>query len=232
MIRIRKSEERGETGAYWLDSRHSFSFGNYYDPAQMGFGPLRVINEDWVAPGAGFGMHPHRDMEILTYILDGALEHQDSAGHGGVIRPGEVQYMAAGTGIRHSERNASPDEPVHLLQIWIEPERAGFEPAYAQKDFDGSMNGRLRLVASGDGRDGSLPINRDVGLYATRLAAGEEVDHKPTPGRKVWVQIARGTVELNGAALKAGDGAAIEGESRITLKAGPDGAEALVFDLD
>jgi hypothetical protein len=231
MIRIRKAAERGETGTYWLDSRHSFSFADYHDPAQMGFGPLRVINEDWVAPGAGFGMHPHRDMEILTYVLEGAVEHQDSAGHRGVIRPGELQYMAAGTGILHSEQNASKDEPVHLLQIWIQPERAGFPPAYDQADFNGSLNGRLRLVASGDGREGSLAIHRDIGLYATRLGAGETVEHAPASGRKVWVQVARGAAELNGAALEAGDGAAIEDEGRIVLKAGPDGAEALLFDM-
>lgn len=232
MMRIRKAAERGEGHTYWLDSRHSFSFADYYDPAQMGFGPLRVINEDWVAPGAGFGMHPHRDMEILTYVLEGALEHRDSAGNGGVIRPGEMQYMAAGTGIRHSEQNASQDEPVHLLQIWILPERAGFPPSYAQTDFNGSLNGRLRLVASPNGRDGSLAIHRDIGLYATRLGAGETVEHAPAPGRKVWVQVARGAAELNGAGLEAGDGAAIEDETRIVLTAGPDGTEALVFDLD
>lgn len=237
MMTIRPADARGVSGSYWLDSRHSFSFGNYSDPAHMGFGPLRVINEDWIAPGAGFDTHPHRDMEILTYVLEGALEHRDSMGNSAIIRPGEVQRMSAGTGVRHSERNASPDAPVHLLQIWLLPEQYGIAPGYAQKDFTAETQGRLRLVASRDGADGALTVHQDAALHVARLDAGATVEHRPAPGRKVWVQVARGDVALNGADLQAGadlhegDGAAVEGEANLTLRAGAAGAEVLLFDM-
>lgn len=230
MIRIRHADERGRTDAGWLDSRHTFSFADYHDPAQMGFRALRVINDDRVAPSSGFGPHPHRDMEIVTYVLDGALGHQDNMGDGSTIRPGEVQRMSAGTGVVHSEWNHSKTEPVHLLQIWILPERRGLPPEYEQRSFGAELSGRLRLVASRDGRDGSVTIHADAALYAARLPAGGAATHDPAPGRHAWVHVARGAVTLNGVALGAGDGAAVSDERHLDLRADGD-AEVLVFDL-
>jgi len=231
MITVRHRQERGQTLLDWLDSRHTFSFGDYYDTAHMGFGSLRVINDDRVAPGAGFGRHPHRDMEILTYVLAGSLEHRDSLGTGSVIRPGDVQRMTAGTGILHSEYNHSPAEPVHLLQIWILPEQRGLPPGYEQRNFpESERRGRLRLVASRDGREGTIRVRRDVDLYAALLGPGDVVAHALRPGRRAWVQVATGAVTLNGQPLQAGDGAAVEDEAALRLTAeGP--AEVLLFDL-
>jgi redox-sensitive bicupin YhaK (pirin superfamily) len=231
MITIRRSEERGQTAVDWLDSRHSFSFGDYYDSAHMGFGALRVINDDRVAPESGFGAHPHRDMEILSYVLDGALEHRDSLGNGSEITAGEVQRMTAGTGIRHSEYNGSPVEPVHLLQIWILPEKRGLVPDYEQRRFSPEeKRGQLRLIASRDGRDGSVTIHQDVDVYAGVLEPGDRVSHVLRPGRRAWVQLARGEVRLGDQLLRAGDGAAIQDEAAVELAA-VKGAELLVFDL-
>ncbi len=231
MIALRPARDRGQTELDWLDSRHTFSFGDYYDPAHMGFRALRVINDDRVAPGRGFGTHPHRDMEIVTYVLAGALEHEDSLGTGSVIRPGDVQRMTAGTGILHSEYNPSPAEPVHLLQIWLLPERRGLAPGYEQKHFAlEERRGRLRLVAAPDGRDGSVVIRQDAELYAAVLQDGERVRHRLRPGRYAWVQVATGDVTLNGRPLAAGDGAAVSGEEGLELTA-PRAAEVLVFDL-
>jgi redox-sensitive bicupin YhaK (pirin superfamily) len=231
MMSIRKADERGVADFGWLKSRHSFSFGQYHDPRHMGYGPLRVINDDHVAPGGGFGMHPHRDMEIITVVLDGALEHEDSLGTGSVIRPGDVQRMSAGTGIRHSEFNPSNDAPVHFLQIWIEPARTGLPPDYAQVHVaDAERRGRLKLVASGDGRDGSLSLNQDADLYLARLAAGERVTHRPGAGRRVWLQVAGGAVTLNGQPLAAGDGVAIEAEAELAIE-GVAEADLLLFDM-
>ena len=229
MIRVRKSDERGHFDHGWLNTYHTFSFADYHDPDFMGFRSLRVINEDRVQPGRGFGTHGHRDMEIITYVLEGALSHADSMGTGSVIRPGEVQRMSAGTGVMHSEKNAS-DEAVHLLQIWILPERHGIRPEYEQKAFPASeRDGRLRLVASRDGRDGSLTIHQDADLYTTTLHDGASVTFDFRPNRYGWLQVARGKVTLNGTELSAGDGAAIEKESRITIAG--DG-EVLLFDLN
>jgi len=228
---LRKSDERGRANFGWLDSRHTFSFGQYHDSAHMGFGPLRVINDDRVAPGGGFAPHGHADMEIVSYVLDGVLEHKDSLGTGSVIRPGDVQRMSAGTGIRHSEFNASKSQPVHFLQIWIMPETRGLTPSYEQKAFaTAEKTGRLRLVGSRDGRDGSVTIHRDVDLYATLLGPSHAVTHELRPGRAAWVHVARGRVRLIGTALGAGDGAAIEDAGRLTLD-GADDAEVLVFDM-
>jgi redox-sensitive bicupin YhaK (pirin superfamily) len=232
MINVRNAEERGTANFGWLDSRHTFSFGDYYDPKQLGFGPLRVINEDRVSPGQGFPTHGHRDMEIISYVLEGALEHKDSIGTGSVIRPGDVQVMSAGTGIRHSEFNHSKTEPVHFLQIWVVPDREGIAPRYEQKTFpDANKRGRLRLVGSSDGRDGSVVIYQDVELFAAILDAGARVTHALSAGRKGWLQVVRGMVVMNGQDLDAGDGAAVEGEPRLTVTAKTDGAEILVFDL-
>jgi quercetin 2,3-dioxygenase len=230
MIARRPAEERGRARFGWLDSRHTFSFGHYHDDAHMGFGPLRVINEDRVTPGAGFDTHGHSDMEILSYVLEGELAHKDSIGTGSVIRPGEVQRMSAGTGIRHSEFNPSPQAPVHFLQIWILPEREGLKPGYQQSAFPLDDKGRLHLVASGDGRDGSLTINQDVDLYAGRLTEGEIVERKLRDGRLGWLQVARGAVSLNGVALATGDGAAIEKETDLVIRADSD-AEVLLFEM-
>ena len=227
MIALRPAEERGHTRLSWLDSRHSFSFDRYYDPRHMGFRVLRVINEDRVDPGQGFGTHPHRDMEILTFVLEGALEHKDSLGSGSVIRPGDVQRMTAGTGISHSEFNPSRTEPVHFLQVWILPERPGLEPSYEQRSFPAAG---LRLVGSRDGREGSVRIHQDVLVHLARLSPGEDVVHALVPGRHAWIQMARGAAQVNGARLAAGDGAALSEERSVTLR-GVDGAEALVFDL-
>jgi len=232
MISIRRAEERGAAKLGWLDSRHTFSFGEYHDPKHMGFGPLRVINEDRVQPGEGFPTHGHRDMEIISYVLEGALEHKDSIGTGSVIRPGDVQRMSAGSGVRHSEFNPSEDEPVHFLQIWLMPDRDGIAPSYEQKSFsDADKSGRLRLVASPDGQDGSVRIQQDARLYASRLSKGEEVTHALRPERKGWVQVARGAVSVNGRDLRAGDGAAIDGEPSVMIAALSDDVEVLLFDL-
>jgi redox-sensitive bicupin YhaK (pirin superfamily) len=215
MIQLRPSEQRGRSQLSWLDSLHTFSFNEYYDPENMGFRPLRVINEDWVAPGKGFGTHPHRDMEILTYVLEGELEHRDSMGSTSVIRPGELQRMTAGTGVTHSEFNHSPEAPVHLLQIWILPERKGLKPSYEQRPL-GDLSGGFHLIA---GNDGAIKIHQDAQLYAARLAPGEQATHKLAPKRHAWVQVARGRVKVNGQEMKAGDGAAISGENAVTGKA-------------
>ena len=231
MINIRHHDQRGIADFGWLYSQHSFSFGHYHDPAHMGFGPLRVINDDRVAPGGGFGTHGHRDMEIVSYVLEGALEHRDSIGTGSVIRPGEVQRMTAGSGIQHSEYNHSREAPVHFLQIWLLPERQGLAPGYEQKDFPAAeKQGKLRLVGSRDGREGSVTIHQDVDLYAGLLAPGERVTHQPRPGRALWVQVARGEITLNGEQLVAGDGAAIQDEPALHL-GGVKDAEVLVFDM-
>jgi quercetin 2,3-dioxygenase len=231
MITIRKSQERGHFDHGWLNTYFSFSFADYYDPKHVHFRTLRVLNDDRVAAGAGFPEHPHRDMEIVTYVLEGALEHSDSMGNGSVIRPGDVQYMSAGTGVTHSEFNASKNEPVHLLQIWMFPEKKGFMPAYDQKNFPREdKQGKLRLVASPDGREGSVTIRQDNELYATVLGAGEAVRHELKPERHAYVQVARGSVKLNGTMLGEGDGAAISEEKAIELRGVKD-AEVLLFDL-
>lgn len=232
MITIRSAQDRGIANFGWLDSRHTFSFGNYYDPKQMGFADLRVINEDKVTPGQGFGTHAHRDMEIISYVLEGALEHKDSIGTGSVIRPGDVQRMSAGTGIQHSEFNASTTEPVHFLQIWILPEQNGIQPGYEQKTFtEAEKRGKLRLVGSRDGRDGSITIHQDVNLYATALQEGETVSQSLAEGRVAWLQVVRGAVQVNEQTLTAGDGAAIAQEAHITLQGASDDAEVLLFDM-
>ncbi len=230
MITIRKAETRGPADFGWLKSRHSFSFGQYHDPKHMGFRSLRVINEDRVAPGAGFGTHPHKDMEILSYVLDGALEHKDSLGTGSVIRPGDVQRMTAGTGVTHSEFNASKADPVHFLQIWILPEARDLAPGYEQKSFAEDRDGRLALVASRDGREGSVTIHQDANVFASVLAPGETASLSIAAGRGAWVQVARGSLTVNGERLEPGDGAAIE-DVRDLAFATEDGAEFLVFDL-
>jgi redox-sensitive bicupin YhaK (pirin superfamily) len=231
MMQIRHGSERGHFDHGWLNTFHTFSFADYNDPAQMGFRSLRVINEDRVAPGTGFGMHGHRDMEIVTVVLSGALEHRDSLGHGEVLRPGEVQRMTAGTGIRHSEFNPSNTEPVHLYQIWLLPERAGLAPSYEQKSFpESEKQGRLRLVASPHGADGSLTIRQDARLYLAALNSGQDLRRDLVPGRHAWLQVLRGSVTLNGAALSAGDGAALSDELALNVQANTD-AEVLLFDL-
>jgi redox-sensitive bicupin YhaK (pirin superfamily) len=231
MIALRPAKERGHADHGWLDTWHTFSFADYYDPRFMGFRTLRVINEDFVAPGRGFPTHGHRDMEIITYVLAGALEHRDSLGNGSIIRPGEVQRMSAGTGVRHSEANPSRDGALHLLQIWIEPAKAGIAPGYEQKTFgDADKRGRLRLVASPDGAEGSVTIHQDARVYATVLGPGQSVTHTLAPGRHAWLHVARGALTLDGHRLSQGDGAAIAQEASITL-AGDAEAEALLFDL-
>jgi quercetin 2,3-dioxygenase len=231
MITVRRAEERGQAHFGWLDSRHTFSFGHYHDPAHMGFGALRVINEDRVQPAGGFATHGHSDMEIVSYVLDGALAHKDSLGNGSVIRPGDVQRMSAGTGIRHSEFNHSKTTPVHFLQIWFLPERQGLTPGYEQKHFaPEEKRNRLRLVAARDGRDGAVTVHQDVDLYAGTLATGAKVSHALKPGRRAWVQVAKGGVTLNGQLLRQGDGAAVTGVATLALEA-LDDAEVLVFDL-
>jgi redox-sensitive bicupin YhaK (pirin superfamily) len=227
----RTADARGKANFGWLDSRHTFSFGHYYDPQHMGFGPLRVINEDRVAGGGGFPTHPHSNMEIISYVLDGALQHKDSIGTGSIIRPGDVQRMTAGTGIRHSEFNASKTEPVHFLQIWIMPERDGLAPGYEQKSFTAEdKQGKLTLIASRDGRKGSVTIHQDVDLYATRLEAGDSVTHSLAGRRVAWIQVASGSITLNGEVLKAGDGAAVESAGLLRLT-GETSAEVLLFDM-
>lgn len=230
-IYLRPADARGHANHGWLDSHHTFSFAGYYDEGFMGFGPLRVINEDRVAPGRGFDTHGHRDMEIISYIVDGALEHRDSMGSGGVIRPGDVQVMSAGTGVRHSEFNASKTDPVHFLQIWIIPEAPGLAPRYDQKTFDDAYrHNRLGLVVSGDGRDGSLKINRNVDLYASVLEQGGSASLDLAAGRSAWIQVIRGNVSVNGEQVKAGDGVALWHEARLAIQAETE-AEFLVFDL-
>jgi redox-sensitive bicupin YhaK (pirin superfamily) len=231
MITIRKANERGHAHFDWLNTWYTFSFADYHDPDHMGFRALRVINDDTIAGGGGFGTHPHRDMEIITCVLSGALEHKDSMGNGRVIRPGEVQYMAAGTGVTHSEFNPSPAEPVHLLQIWILPDRIGVKPTYAERSFIGAAPGKLYLAASKSGRDGSIPINQDADVFIGKLGAGDRLNHSLKPGRHAWLQVAEGGVELNGQPLKAGDGAAVSGENKLVLEStGP--AQVILFDLN
>jgi redox-sensitive bicupin YhaK (pirin superfamily) len=231
MIVFRDRMARGHSRTGWLDSRHAFSFADYYDPAQMGFRTLRVINEDRVIPGAGFPTHSHRDMEILTYVLEGSLEHKDSLGNRAVILPRELQRMSAGTGVTHSEFNASKTEPVHFLQIWILPAQAGLRPSYEQKAFPvDERRGRLRLVAAPYGQDGAIAIHQDASLFIANLASGEQVTHDVFKGRGAWLQVARGIAALNGAEMREGDGAAIEGEPTVVIEAETD-AEILLFDL-
>ena len=231
MINVRKAAERGHFDFGWLDTHHTFSFGEYYDPRNMGFRALRVINEDYVRAGHGFPTHPHRDMETITYVLEGALEHRDSMGNGTVIVPGEVQRMSAGTGVRHSEKNSSEEEDVHLLQIWIIPGDEGLRPSYEQKMFEADeKRGRLRLIASNDGRDGSVTMHADANLYAALLDAGQEVAHTLPQGRHAWAQVARGAVEINGQLLQQGDGASVSDEAQLSIK-GREPSEILLFDL-
>ena len=230
MVSIRRADERGRTNWEWLDSRHSFSFGEYYDPAHMGHRTLRVINDDRVAAGAGFGAHPHRDMEILSYVLEGALEHRDSLGNGSVIRPGDVQHMRAGTGVVHSEFNPSPTDAAHFLQIWIVPGARGLTPAYGQYRFDRERaSDEFVLLASPDGRDGSVALKQNVDLWVTRLSGSATRSFDVRPGRSSWVHVARGSAVVNGQVLASGDAAAVTGET-ITLTNG-DQAEVLVFDI-
>ncbi len=237
MIAVRKSSDRGHADHGWLQSRHSFSFADYHDPRHMGFGNLRVINEDRIAPGTGFGTHAHRDMEIVSYVLSGELAHKDSMGTGeagaasGVIRPGDVQRMSAGRGVRHSEFNHAEDRTTHFLQIWIEPAKLGIDPGYEQKHFDeASKRGRLRVVASPDGRDGSVTIHADASIAAALVDGDEAVGRDIAPGRKAYVQVVRGSVEVNGKRLSAGDAAALTDEKSLSLARGEQ-AEVLVFDL-
>jgi redox-sensitive bicupin YhaK (pirin superfamily) len=228
MIQIRPSEERGHNRLPWLDTRHTFSFADYYDPDHVQYRSLRVINEDIVAPGQGFGMHPHRDMEILTWILAGSLEHRDSMGSGAVIRPGELQHMSAGTGVMHSEFNPSPKDPTHLLQIWILPDRKGLQPEYEQLAFpDADLRGKFHLAA---GPEAAVTIHQDANLYIARLAKGEKASHALKPGRHGWLQVAQGSMRMNGVDLKQGDGAAISKESEIRVEAN-EPSEVLLFDL-
>ncbi len=232
MITIRPAQERGNANFGWLDSKHTFSFGSYYDPSQMGFSSLRVINEDKVQPSQGFGTHSHKDMEIISYVLEGELEHKDSIGNGSVIRPGDVQRMSAGTGIAHSEFNASDTDPVHFLQIWIQPEQTGIQPSYEQKNFSlDEKQGRLRLVASPDGRDNSVTIHQDANLYVAVLNKGDRVNHSTNKNRSLWIQVARGSAKINGQTLQAGDGAAITQETDIAIAANTDNNEILLFDI-
>lgn len=231
MIRVRPAGERGKTRTSWLDGSHTFSFNRYYDPRWTGFRSLLVINEDFVAPGGGFPPHSHADMEIITLVVEGALEHRDSSGGHGVIRPGEVQKMSAGKGVTHSEMNPSETERVHLLQIWIEPERRGITPYYEQKAIpDGERRGRLRLVAAPGGADGVVTVHQDARLYGALLAPGESLTHALAHGRHAWLQVVRGAVALNGNALRAGDGAAVSEEESLEISAGEE-SEILLFDL-
>ena len=233
MMEIRRSQERGLAEHGWLRSFHTFSFADYHDPRHMGFGPLRVINEDRVQPGQGFGTHGHRDMEIISYVLEGGLAHKDSMGNGSVIRPGDVQRMSAGTGVRHSEFNASDREQVHFLQIWIEPDKQGVAPSYEEKHFDvASKRGRLRLIASADGREGSVRIQQDANLYAALVDGGESVELTPATGRRVYVHVVRGAATVNGQALEAGDAMKLwGGDNKVRVEKARD-AEVLVFDLN
>ncbi|MGA1409247.1 MAG: pirin family protein [Prochlorotrichaceae cyanobacterium] len=235
MIQVRAASDRGVAQFDWLDSRHSFSFGHYYDPAHMSFGVLRVINEDKIQPGKGFGMHSHQDMEILTYVLQGALEHQDSLGNRSVIRAGDVQRMTAGTGIRHSEFNASSQEPVHLLQIWIVPDTVGLQPSYEeihlQEAFAPQGSSPLRLIGSRQGQEGAVTLHQDVKLYLARLKDQEEVSYRIQSGRSLWLQVAQGSLQVNDRQLTAGDGAGITAIEEISLTGSSEQAEVLLFDL-
>lgn len=230
MLQRRKADERGQADHGWLDARHTFSFAEYYDPEQMGFRALRVMNEDRIQPGRGFGMHPHRDMEIVTYILSGALEHRDSMGNGEVLRAGEFQRMSAGTGVVHSEFNHSASEPVHLYQIWLQPQQRGLTPSYEQKSFADGTSGRLRLVASPDAADGSLRIHQDARIYLSQLDRGATVAHSLAPGRHAWLQVLRGEVRVNGAPLQTSDGAALSDEQSVRIEAASS-ALVMLFDL-
>jgi hypothetical protein len=231
MIKIRRAADRGKTRTSWLDSSHTFSFNRYYDPEWSGFRDLLVINEDFVAPGQGFGTHSHSDMEILSYVVAGELAHKDSTGTSSVIRPGDMQRMSAGTGVSHSEFNASRTDPTHFLQIWILPEVEGLKPGYEQREFSkAERSGKLRLVASRTGSDGSVTVHQDVKVYDALLAAGEEVDYKSEKDRHAWIQIVKGSVDVNGMSLDQSDGAAISDESTLTIRAKSD-AEILLFDL-
>ena len=231
MLTVRKANDRGHSAIGWLDSWHTFSFSDYYDPEHMGFRALRVINDDRVAPGMGFGTHPHRDMEIVTYVLAGALEHKDSLGNGDVIRPGDVQYMSAGTGILHSEFNPDAKQPVHLLQIWIQPDKRGGKPTYGQKHFSlAERANRLAKVVDNVGADGALKIGANAAVYASVLSAGKHIDHTLAPGRHAWLHVATGALTVNGTALNAGDAVAVSDESRLSVQADQD-SELLLFDL-
>ena len=231
MMTLRPAAERGHADHGWLKTYHTFSFADYYDPQHMGFRSLRVINDDQVAPGGGFGTHPHLDMEILTYVLSGALEHKDSMGNGRIIHPGEVQYMAAGTGVQHSEFNPSEKEPVHLLQIWIQPDRKGAQPRYEEKSMAKAKPGALHLIASKSGRERSIAINQDADLYVAKLAGGDQVTHALRPQRHAWIHVAEGEVTVNGQRLQSGDAAALSDESTLRLTANGD-SQILLFDLD
>ena len=231
MITIRPRNERGTANFGWLDSRHTFSFGNYFDPNHMGFSTLRVINEDKVIPAKGFGTHAHRDMEIISYVLSGALAHKDSMGNGSTIYPGDVQRMSAGTGVAHSEFNASATEPVHFLQIWIIPDRTGLTPSYEEKNFPVATRRGLTLIGSPDGRDGSVTIHQDVNLYVGNLNSGDRLTYNIEENKAVWIQVVKGSVTLNGKTVEAGDGAAIIDESEIALAGQIDDSEFLLFDL-
>lgn len=231
MITVRKAKERGHFNHGWLNTYHTFSFDQYYDPRYMGFRVLRVINEDFVSPGRGFPTHGHRDMEIITYILEGGLKHEDSMGNGSVIRPGDVQRMTAGTGVRHSEQNASTDDSVHLLQIWILPHTLGLEPSYEQKAFSkDDLHNRFRLIASSDGREGSVTVHQDISLLASILGEGERANYSISSTRYGWMQVARGAIELNGETAEHGDGLVIVGESDLSVVANQP-SEVLLFDL-
>ncbi len=231
MMTIRKAGDRGHANHGWLDTWHTFSFADYYDPAWMGYRSLRVINDDLVSPGQGFGVHPHRDMEIITYVLSGALEHKDSMGNGSVIRPGNIQYMSAGTGVQHSEFNPSKDEAVRLLQIWIMPDAKGLKPRYAEKSLRGAPSGKWHLMTSKTGRDGSVAIHQDADLWLARFEAGQQVSHLLAKDRHAWMHVAEGRVALNGRTLSGGDAAAVEGESRLQLSA-DEASQVLLFDLN
>ena len=232
MLTIRRADERGLSQFGWLHSQHSFSFGGYMDPAHMGFSDLRVINEDRVVPGAGFGTHGHRDMEIISYVLEGELAHKDSMGTGSVIRPGDLQRMTAGTGVTHSEMNFSEENPVHFLQIWLLPESKGLAPGYEQKHFDPTeQQNQWRLIGSRDGRKGSVTIHQDVSLYSAKLTAGTELNYRLADGRKAWLQVVRGGLQLNDETLRAGDGAAVADLSPLDLVASEEDTEVLLFDL-
>ena len=231
MLTVRKANDRGHSAIGWLDSWHTFSFSDYYDPEHMGFRALRVINDDRVAPGMGFGTHPHRDMEIVTYVLAGALEHKDSLGNGDVIRPGDVQYMSAGTGIFHSEFNPDAKQPVHLLQIWIQPDKRGGKPTYGQKHFSlAERANRLAKVVDNVGADGALKIGANAAVYASVLSAGKQIDYTLAPGRHAWLHVATGALTVNGTALNAGDAVAVSDERRLSVQADQD-SELLLFDL-
>lgn len=231
MMKIRKAEERGHANHGWLDTYHTFSFADYYDPAQMNFRALRVINEDFIAPGMGFGTHPHRDMEIVTYIVKGALQHRDSMGNSAVMRAGDIQRISAGSGIMHSEFNASSSEPVHLLQIWLMPDQKGVKPGYVERSFARAMPGQLHLATSKIGRDGSIPIHQDADLYFARLDAGQKTELALRPGRYAWLQVIDGKLDVNGTRLQAGDGAGISQEEAVKLAA-VESSHLLLFDLN